>query len=60
MGKGGVVRDTAQHQAVIETLSLFFAGLGLAVKAVLPSPILGPKGNREFIIALLFSPQTVK
>ena len=60
VGKGGVVRDTAQHQAVIETLSLFFAGLGLAVEAVLPSPILGPKGNREFIIALLFSPQTVK
>ena len=54
VGKGGVVRDPAQHQAVIDELSAFFTRLGLTVETVLPSPILGPKGNREFIIALLF------
>ncbi len=55
VGKGGVVRQPALHQTVIEELSTFFVGCGLTVEKVLPSPILGPKGNREFIIALLFS-----
>lgn len=52
VGKGGVVRDAAQHQAVIASLTRFFEGLGLTAVAVVPSPILGPKGNREFIIHL--------
>ena len=52
VGKGGVVRDPALHHAVIEDLSGFFQPLGLTCRGVVPSPILGPKGNREFIIAL--------
>jgi 23S rRNA (cytidine1920-2'-O)/16S rRNA (cytidine1409-2'-O)-methyltransferase len=52
VGKGGVVRDPDRHQAVIDELRAFFAGLGLKVHTVLPSPILGPKGNREFLAAL--------
>jgi 23S rRNA (cytidine1920-2'-O)/16S rRNA (cytidine1409-2'-O)-methyltransferase len=55
VGKGGVVRQASLHQAVIADLSAFFTDCGLTVEKVLPSPILGPKGNREFIIALLFS-----
>lgn len=54
VGKGGVVKDPAQHAEVIESLSLFFQGIGLAREAVIPSPILGPKGNREFIISLKY------
>jgi 23S rRNA (cytidine1920-2'-O)/16S rRNA (cytidine1409-2'-O)-methyltransferase len=50
VGKGGVVRDPQQHQTVIENLSLFFQNVGLKVRGVIPSPILGPKGNREFLI----------
>jgi len=54
VGKGGVVKDPAQHTEVIDNLSLFFQGLGLEKEAVIPSPILGPKGNREFIISLKY------
>ena len=53
VGKGGIVRDPAQHEAVIADLSEFFEGLGLVVGPVTPSPITGTKGNREFIIKLV-------
>jgi 23S rRNA (cytidine1920-2'-O)/16S rRNA (cytidine1409-2'-O)-methyltransferase len=52
VGKGGVVRDPSRHQAVIDDLCAFFTSLDLKIEAVLPSPILGPKGNREFLAAL--------
>lgn len=52
VGKGGVVRDSVQHQKVIDTLRVFFQQKGLAVEPVIPSPILGPKGNREFIMPI--------
>ncbi|MBI9084306.1 MAG: TlyA family RNA methyltransferase [Desulfobacterales bacterium] len=52
VGKGGVVRDPTLHDAVIEDLSRFFDDHGLRCRGVVASPILGPKGNREFIIAL--------
>jgi 23S rRNA (cytidine1920-2'-O)/16S rRNA (cytidine1409-2'-O)-methyltransferase len=52
VGKGGVVRDPNRHEAVIEKISQFAHSLGCAVKGVCPSPILGPKGNREFLIYL--------
>ncbi len=52
VGKGGVVRDPHQHQVVIEDLSQFFHDLGLKVRGVVPSPILGPKGNKEFLTLL--------
>jgi 23S rRNA (cytidine1920-2'-O)/16S rRNA (cytidine1409-2'-O)-methyltransferase len=49
VGKGGVVRDPALHNRVIEELSDFFKQCGLMPGAVTPSPIFGPRGNREFI-----------
>ena len=52
VGKGGVVKDEALHGEVIDTLTQFFQGLGLVRERLVPSPILGPKGNREFIIVL--------
>jgi 23S rRNA (cytidine1920-2'-O)/16S rRNA (cytidine1409-2'-O)-methyltransferase len=52
VGKGGVVREPTLHDRVIEDLSSFFAGSGLGCENVIPSPILGPKGNREFFILL--------
>ena len=52
VGKGGVVRDPALHQEVIDTLSMVFVDLGFDVGPVTPSPILGPKGNREYLIHL--------
>ena len=52
VGKGGVVKDPKLHAEVIENLSVFFDAMGLACKRVLPSSILGPKGNREFFLLL--------
>lgn len=52
VGKGGVVKDPALHQKVIERISRFSRGLGLRVLGVVESPLRGPKGNREFFIHL--------
>ncbi|MBP1696977.1 MAG: hemolysin [Deltaproteobacteria bacterium] len=52
VGKGGVVRDRALHEKVVDRISNFSRGLGLKVLGVTESPLLGPKGNREFFIYL--------
>jgi len=52
VGKGGVVKDPALHQKVIERISTFSLGLGLSIRGVVESPLLGPKGNKEFFIHL--------
>jgi 23S rRNA (cytidine1920-2'-O)/16S rRNA (cytidine1409-2'-O)-methyltransferase len=52
VGKGGVVKDPVLHQKVIERISKFSRGLGLRVDGVIESPLLGPKGNKEFFIHL--------
>ncbi|MCF8024957.1 MAG: TlyA family RNA methyltransferase [Desulfobacteraceae bacterium] len=49
VGKGGVVREPDLHRRVISDLSAFFAECGLKPVQATDSPILGPKGNREFI-----------
>jgi 23S rRNA (cytidine1920-2'-O)/16S rRNA (cytidine1409-2'-O)-methyltransferase len=46
----GIVRDAAVHQAVSADLAGFVAGLGFAVAGIVPSPIVGGDGNREFLI----------
>jgi len=55
VGKGGVVRDPAQHEAVIRDLRAFFSSMGLICEPVIPSPVLGPKGNREFLTSLVYA-----
>lgn len=61
VGKGGVVRDPTQHLKVIQNLIDFFKTIDLRCQAALPSPILGPKGNREFFFLLTSTkPQTVR
>jgi 23S rRNA (cytidine1920-2'-O)/16S rRNA (cytidine1409-2'-O)-methyltransferase len=52
VGKGGVVRDPNLHRDVVENLKGFFETLGWTVQGHIPSPLLGPKGNREFFIYL--------
>jgi 23S rRNA (cytidine1920-2'-O)/16S rRNA (cytidine1409-2'-O)-methyltransferase len=52
VGKGGVVKDAGLHTRVIAELTHFFEQLGFTSGTVVPSPILGPKGNQEFIILL--------
>lgn len=55
IGAGGVVRDHELHEMVVNELREFAEGLGLNPIGVSPSPILGPKGNREFLIYLVSS-----
>lgn len=53
VGKGGVVRSADEHRRVIEEISRAAADCGYRVLAVTESPLLGPKGNKEFLLHLL-------
>ena len=48
--KKGIVRDPAVHAAVCEEVATFAAALGWRVAGVIPSPIEGGEGNREFLL----------
>jgi 23S rRNA (cytidine1920-2'-O)/16S rRNA (cytidine1409-2'-O)-methyltransferase len=52
VGKGGVVRDPAQHRAVVSRLARYSILRGWHVLGVTASPLRGPKGNREFFLHL--------
>jgi 23S rRNA (cytidine1920-2'-O)/16S rRNA (cytidine1409-2'-O)-methyltransferase len=60
VGKGGtdhgVVRDPDAHRAVLRRIVDAAARLGLGTRAVIASPILGPEGNREFLVHLQAGP----
>lgn len=49
--KRGIVRDPRVHTAVCDDIAAFVASRGWEVAGILPSPILGNEGNREFFIA---------
>ncbi len=52
VGRRGVVQDPALHEEVCATISDWLnAQTGWAVIGLCESPILGPEGNREFLIA---------
>ena len=52
IAKGGVVRDAAVHGRVCNEIRAWWSELpGWQVIGVEPSPLLGPEGNREFLIA---------
>ena len=51
IGKGGVVRDPAVHERVCAAVVAWLEGRGWSVAGVTPSPITGPEGNVEFLIA---------
>jgi 23S rRNA (cytidine1920-2'-O)/16S rRNA (cytidine1409-2'-O)-methyltransferase len=52
VGKGGVVRSSAEHGRVIDEIKATATGLGFTTQEVTESPLLGPKGNKEFLIHL--------
>ncbi len=52
VGKGGIVNDPDLHSEVKTKLTNFFENMGLAANGTTDSPILGTKGNKEFIIYL--------
>ncbi|MFT4026792.1 MAG: TlyA family RNA methyltransferase [Novosphingobium sp.] len=51
VGKGGVVRDPLLHERVCGEVRDWLEGEGWAVEGVVASPITGPEGNVEFLIA---------
>lgn len=50
VGKGGVVKDPALHDEVCQQIKAFLTGLDWQVEGLTDSPILGPAGNKEFLI----------
>lgn len=53
VGKGGVVKDRAKHRRVVLEVAEAARSHGLLVAGLMASPLLGPKGNREFFLYLL-------
>jgi len=54
VGKGGVVRDPAIHARVTDEVAAWVAGQGWRVVGTTTSPITGPEGNVEFLLAASF------
>jgi 23S rRNA (cytidine1920-2'-O)/16S rRNA (cytidine1409-2'-O)-methyltransferase len=52
VGKGGEVRTAAEHERVIEEIRGAAAELGYKIRGTIESPLLGPKGNKEFLTYL--------
>ena len=51
VGKGGVVRDEKARAAAIEGVRKFVADLGFEIIGIIDSPVHGPKGNVEALLA---------
>jgi 23S rRNA (cytidine1920-2'-O)/16S rRNA (cytidine1409-2'-O)-methyltransferase len=49
-GKRGVVRDESKYTMVIEKITSFLHGEYFDIMGVIPSPILGAEGNKEFLV----------
>jgi 23S rRNA (cytidine1920-2'-O)/16S rRNA (cytidine1409-2'-O)-methyltransferase len=56
VGKGGVVRSPAEHERVVNEVRSTAEAFGFVPHGVLESPLLGPKGNKEFFIHLRSAP----
>jgi len=50
VGKGGIVRDPLAHQLAVDKVAGCVRSLGWGVVEIIPSPITGAKGNREFLL----------
>jgi 23S rRNA (cytidine1920-2'-O)/16S rRNA (cytidine1409-2'-O)-methyltransferase len=51
VGKGGVVRDPEVHRRVVDEIGQEVQKLGLRLLGSVESPLEGPAGNREFLVA---------
>ncbi len=50
VARKGIVRETAVHDAVCRDIADLVRGVGWTVTGLLPSPITGGDGNREFLL----------
>jgi 23S rRNA (cytidine1920-2'-O)/16S rRNA (cytidine1409-2'-O)-methyltransferase len=65
VGKSGVVHDPQQHRQVLWDVLTAAQDYGFGVREAIASPLLGPKGNREFLAhlqlgAAAMSPQALQ
>ena len=52
VGRGGIVRDKKKVEEALSKVVQFAEGVGFKMKGVIPSPILGHKGNTEYLLYL--------
>ncbi|MBI2953902.1 MAG: TlyA family RNA methyltransferase [Chloroflexi bacterium] len=52
VGKGGVVRDPMVHRQVLQRVIEQAHAIGLKALGLIPSPLKGPSGNKEFLLYL--------
>ena len=52
VGRGGVIKDPAIHSAVLARVITWVVNSGFRLRGLVPSPILGDAGNREFFLLL--------
>lgn len=50
----GVIRDTAIHRRVLEEILEFAMAEGFAIQGLMRSPLIGPKGNVEFLAWMIY------
>ncbi len=58
VGKGGVVRDPAVHASVIHSVLSYAGELNYTPSGLIASPVVGPKGNVEFLLWLALSAES--
>jgi 23S rRNA (cytidine1920-2'-O)/16S rRNA (cytidine1409-2'-O)-methyltransferase len=51
----GVVRDPQVHRQVLENVLSFAQNAGYRIQGLIRSPLLGPKGNTEFLVYLTYA-----
>jgi 23S rRNA (cytidine1920-2'-O)/16S rRNA (cytidine1409-2'-O)-methyltransferase len=56
VGKGGIVRDPEKRRIAVETVERFAHDNGYVISGRIPSPIIGTKGNEEFLLHLQLLP----
>lgn len=55
VGRGGIVRDESKHREVTSRIIRFLEELNFKILGVIPSPILGADGNKEFLVVGIYS-----
>ncbi len=50
VGKKGVVRDEKDHERAVQQVLDVAQNEGLEILGWIPSPVMGPKGNKEFLV----------
>lgn len=52
VGQGGIVRDIKKRENAVNNVAQFAENIGFKIKGLIPSPILGQKGNVEYLLYL--------